>query len=406
VQLAGDVRDFALPEVFRLLKMSAKTGALKVNRGEHWGHVYFRHGEVYYAASSSSGPPLGERLVWAGELSSRELAAVLAEQKASEQPRLLGTLLKEKGLLSQESLERFVREQIEDAVFSLFGWPEAEFHFVNGLAPPVDDIVVSLDAEAVIMEGCRRCDEWQMFMERLVSLEKVPHLASATTAEQVTLRAREWAVVSFIDGRRDINTIIRDSGLDRFSTAKVIFSLASAGLVLIKDPTLELLGQRRALALRGPIDVYNLTLLTTLCDSDVTNHLRVETVGEEELEVHITAGVRDDEQGGTLIYFCQARTPQPVIRRMALETSGFALLVNINSADAVLASRSDVTLLQEMGDRPFVVATYASLADERVTEEQVRELLQLPARVPVSNCDLRDPHEAGAVVEALLALVP
>jgi hypothetical protein len=392
--------------VFRLLKMSGKTGALKVRRGEHWGHVYFRKGEVYYAASSSSGPPLGERLVRAGELATRDLASVLAEQKASPQPRLLGILLKERGLLSQESLERFVREQIEDAVFSLFGWPEAEFDFVLGLAPPVDDIVVSLDAEAVIIEGCRRCDEWQMFMERLGSLEKVPHLASLTTAEEVTLRAREWAVVSYVDGRRDINTIIRDSGFDRFHTAKVIFSLASAGLLLIKDPTLELLGQRRALALRGPIDVYNLTLLTTMCSSDISNHLRVETIGEDELEVHISAGVREDDQGGTLVYLCESRTPLQVIRRMALETSGFVLLVNINSVDAVQASRPDVSLLQDMGDRPFVVATYASLADEKVTEEQVRQILQLPPRVPVLNCDLRDPEETGAVVQALVSLLP
>jgi hypothetical protein len=91
---------------------------------------------------------------------------------------------------------------------------------------------------------------------------------------------------------------------------------------------------------------------------------------------------------------------------MALETSGFVVLVNINSRDAVLASRRDIALLEEMGDRPYVLATYASLVDEKVTEEQVRDLLQVGDRVPVVNCSLRDPEETAAVVEALMALVP
>jgi hypothetical protein len=406
LQLSGRVHDASLPEIFRLLKIGGKTGLLRVTSGRHWGDVYFRDGEVYYASSSANGAPLGERLVRAGELSARDLSRTLAEQRAAEKPKLLGALLREGGLVTEEVLERYVREQIEDSVFIVFGWSDAGFNFILDREPPVDDVLVSLDADYVIMEGCRRVDEWGVIIERLGSLEKVPHLTAAAGTNQVALKASEWQVICYVDGRRDINTIVEESGLDRWRTAKIIYSLMAAGLALTRDPTLELLGQRLAIAVRSPIDIYNLTFLTSLCTSEPTHHLRVETVDEEPVEVHISAGVREAESGNCLLYFCETHTPLSVVRRMALETSAFVLLVNINSRDAVLASRRDVSIMKEIKEKPWVVGTYASMVDEKISSEQVRELLDIPSRVPVLNCNLRDPAETGAVIDAVVALVP
>ena len=227
------------------------------------------------------------------------------------------------------------------------------------------------------MEGTRRVDEWRVILGRLGSLEKVPQLVFPGTDAPITLKPREWEVVSYIDGRRDINTIVADSGIERFRVAKLIYGLVGAGLVTVRDPTLELLGQRTAIALKGPIDLYNLTFLTTVCTYEVSNHLRVEMLDDEEVEVHIHAGVREDDSGSGLLYCCESRTPRPIVKRMALETSGFVLLVNINSRDSVVVSRRDVAVMEEIADKPYVVALYASLVDEKVTEEMVRDLLQL-----------------------------
>jgi hypothetical protein len=406
MQLVGQVKDVSLPEIFRLLKMSVKTGALRIREGKRLGEVFFRDGEIYYATSSSSGLPLGERLVKGGKLRQVDLSAALAEQRESSSPRLLGAILKEKDLVSEEALESYVQDQIADAVFSLFAWPNAEFAFVPGGAPTVDDIVVSLDAESVIMEGCRRVDEWNMIMTALGSLEKVPALSAPTLAQQVVLKRHEWDVLCFIDGRRDIHTIIADSGFDRFGTAKIIYGLLSAGLVVTHDPTLELLGQKVAVALKGPIDIYNLTFLTATCTSDISSHRRVEVVDGEEIEVQISAGIREDDSGSALVYFAEARTPRSVVQRMALETSGYVVLVNMNSMDSVLASQADIALMQSIGDRPYVVAAYASMVDERVSVAQIRDILGLPEKVPVVTCGLRDPEDIASVLAALSRLLP
>lgn len=405
LRLEGQVKDISLQEIFRLLKISGKSGVLRASQGKARGEVTFTDGDVCWAVTSTDGAPLGERLVRAGRLTAAQLAE-LRDLQRNGRSFSLDVLLKQQGRIPQEVLETYVREQIEDSVANLFGWPEAAFHFLPGEPAAPGSTVVAMDAEGVIMEGTRRVDEWRVILSRLGSLEKVPQLVFRGGDAPITLKPREWEVVSHIDGRRDINTIVAESGIERFRVAKLIHGLVGTGLVTVRDPTLELLGQRTAIALKGPIDLYNVTFLTTACTSEVSNHLRVETLDEEEVQVRIHAGVREDDSGSGLLYCCESRAPSQVVKRMALETSGFVLLVNINSRDSVVVSRHDVALMEQIADKPYVVALYASLIDEKVTEEMVRDLLPLRDRVPVVSCNLRDPEETTAVLDALRALIP
>ncbi len=418
--LEGKVRDLALPEVFRLIQISAKTGVLWVRAGSRKGSVHFRSGQIHYASSSPSGAPIAERLIRAGRLRPSQLKSAQAELRAAEmrspepQPSapgsspgdgLLPALLLRRELVSESELVSYLRDQIEDSVFNLFSWPDAEFEFILGQEPDEDSLLLTLDAEAVIMEGCRRMDEWPAIMARLGSLEKVPHLVPS--AHEVSLKPQEWALVCLMDGRRDGSTIVAQAAADRFHAAKALANLVGAGLVTMRDPALELLGKKTAVALQGPIDIYNLTLLASLCNSEVTSHRRTEPAGEEEIEVQFTAGVREDDRGGELlVYFPESRTPAEVIRRMALETSGFILLVNINSRDSVAASRRDVALMESITERPWVVAAYASMVDEAVYEEEIRQILSLPEGVPVVYCNIRDPEDSAGVLDAVLSRLP
>ena len=84
-KLEGQVQDVSLPEIFRLLKVSGKTGGLRIVQGKRSGEIFFRDGEIYYASSTGTGVPLGERLVKAGKLRQSDLSASLAEQRQAAQ---------------------------------------------------------------------------------------------------------------------------------------------------------------------------------------------------------------------------------------------------------------------------------------------------------------------------------
>jgi hypothetical protein len=425
--LQGNLREFNLPNILQLVKMSAKTGSLSIQREKEWGKIFFNQGQIYYAFSAPQTMPLGERLVKAGKITPAQLKEALAVQASSKRSGRLGMILLETGAIDKAALETAVKEQIEDAAFNFFSWTEGDFEFTADETVDNEDIVVEMNVENVIMEGCRRIDEWELIFDQLGSLERVPHLSWDESLEErgeVKLTADEWRVICQMDGRRDINTVLKDSGLDRFHSAKVIYSLFSSGLLTVSEPLIEGIGKGLSVAVRGPIDIYNEVFLNTLTNSNVTKHLRIEIIDDKEVEIPIFAATLGDEDGepigpqvgeesksdaegepDTIVYTASVSAPEQAWRRLAGESSAFVLLANANSDDSVRASRRDVEFVRSLGDLPLVVATYLSMGDDAVPPAMIQKILGLAADVPVVSCSLRDRESVTAVIQAALQLV-
>jgi Domain of unknown function (DUF4388) len=413
VLLQGNLKEFSLPNIFQLVKMSAKTGSLTIRRSDEWGKIFFRNGLINYAFSSPQTLPLGERLVKAGAISAKQLKAALAAQEKAGDSARIGTVLLRQGVIDRATLETAVRDQIQDAAFNFFAWGEGEFEFSADEVAAEEDILVEMNVENVIMEGCRRIDEWELIFEQLGSLERVPHLAYNERVEErgeLSLTAEEWRVVVHIDGRADINTILRDCGLDRFHGAKVIYSMFSSGLITVSDAVIETIGKGPSIVVRGPIDFYNEVFLNTLTEANVTKQLRVELIDEKEMEIPVVAGHVPglDGDGGTdevIVFTVAASAPEAAWRRLAGDGSAWVLLANANDEDSLRAARADLAFVRSLGDVPLVVATYVSMAGEAVPPRQVQKLLGLDGKVPVLSCHLRDRESVTAVLHAALAVL-
>ena len=415
--LQGNLKEFSLPNIFQLVKMSAKSGALTIRRGEDWGKIFFRNGQIYYAYSVPQHLPLGERLVKTGAISAEQLKTALAAQKKEGEGARIGAILLESGAIDRPTLEHAVRAQIQDAAFDFFSWLDGEFEFGADEKIVDQDILVQMDVENVIMEGCRRIDEWELIFEQLGSLERVPHLAYSQRVEdrgEITLTAEEWRVTVHIDGRADINVILRDCGLDRFHGAKVIYSLYSSGLITVSEPAIEGIGRGLSVAIRGPIDIYNEVFLNTLTDANVVKQLRVELIDEKEVEIPVMAGQLPSSNGDAegaaaaeevVVFTAASSAPEQAWRRLAGESSAWVLLANANDQDSLHATRSDLEFVRSLGDVPLVVATYVSMADDELSPKQVAKALGIDAGVPVIPCHLRDRESVIGVVRAALELV-
>jgi len=416
VLLQGNLKEFSLPNIFQLVKMSAKSGALTIRRGEESGKIFFRNGLICYAYSAPQLLPLGERLVKAGSITAKQLKEALAEQQKAGESARIGTILLQSGVIDRSTLEQAVREQIQDSAFNFFSWSDGDFEFSANEHVTDEDILVEMTVETVIMEGCRRIDEWELIFGHLGSLERVPHLSYSERVEErgeITLTAEEWRVLVHIDGRADINTILRDCGLDRFHGAKVIYSLFSGGLITVTEAAIEDIGSGVSVAVRGPIDIYNEVFLNTLTDANVVKQLRVELIDEKEVEIPVLAGqlqsINGNGDGGgvedVLVFTVAASTPEPAWRRFAAESSAWVLLANANDRDSLRATKADLDFVRGLGGVPFVVATYVSMADDELSAKQVAKALGVDADVPVIACQLRDRESVVGVLKAALDLV-
>lgn len=227
--LKGTLDDFTLPDIFRLMSLSKKTGSLQVERSAGQGKVFFRDGEVYYAESSLSKEPLGQKLVKAKALTEGQLRKALDQHAGSG--KRLGEVLLESGTVTEDDIMMVIRQQIEDAAFDLLRWELGEFLWEPGVeANP--EVTIYVTVENLIMEASRRLDELEVIQRKIPSADTV--LAMAATppegAVEINITPEEWRILVLVNGSRTVGEIGEMVGLDDFSAMRTLYGLVSAGL--------------------------------------------------------------------------------------------------------------------------------------------------------------------------------
>ena len=240
--IEGPLRELGVHDVFQLLDLTRKTGALRIRSAlrDNDGVVQFRHGRVVGASMRDENHKIGRMLVQAGRVTEEELLAALASQIREGETRRLGEILVAMGAVSQRELNRQVRRQIEAVVFELLSWSEGYFRFEegDGSADLVDE-GAELTAEALLMEAARRIDEWARMADRIPDADVVPALADvdADHAALLDLRPHEWQVLGAVDGVTSVRSIAAMVGLNEFEAARVVYGLLSTGVVsLVNAP--------------------------------------------------------------------------------------------------------------------------------------------------------------------------
>ena len=241
--IEGPLRELGIHDVFQLLDLSRKTGALRVTSGlrDNEGTVYFDAGQVVYAAVRSNPHPLGAMLVRSGRITEAELARARARQAEERDGRRLGQLLVDDGFISARELDRQLRLQIEAVVFELLSWREGFFSFVEqNVSEMPAEATVRISAESLLMEAARRIDEWSAIADRVPNLDVVPALSVADDAAgggdgaPLDLRLEEWEVLAAVDGVRDLRTIATVLGRSEFDVAKCAAELVRARVLEVR----------------------------------------------------------------------------------------------------------------------------------------------------------------------------
>src|SRR5688572_20430544 len=213
--IRGSLREASLPDVLQLLAMGKKSGCLSVSHRSSFGNVYFDAGRISYASIVNRRDRLGDLLVKHGLILRNDLEEAIALQ-ALHPERRLGEILVAQRRIAREELHRYIKHQIEEAVYFLFTWTQGSFTFEPDVRPDAQDLLVSINPESLLLEGARRIDEWSMIAKKIPSFDAVfdadwRKLAST----ELPLSTEQQNILQFIDGRRDVTQLIESSGLVR-----------------------------------------------------------------------------------------------------------------------------------------------------------------------------------------------
>jgi len=168
MSLVGRLEDLALPDIFQIVSLSRKTGALIVTGREGKGVVVFKNGQVIQAAADFIKDDIGEILLSGEIIKKKDLDLAMEVKKRLPEDKPIEEVLLEMGMISKETLEEVNRRRIEDIVYRLLLWENGDFSFelgegdlrerlkMNHLGYPLQ---YGMSPEYLIMEGTRLYDE-------------------------------------------------------------------------------------------------------------------------------------------------------------------------------------------------------------------------------------------------------
>ncbi|HTR20608.1 MAG TPA: DUF4388 domain-containing protein [Gemmatimonadales bacterium] len=229
--IKGSLREASLPDVLQLLALGQKTGCLAIADRANFGYIYFDRGRISYASIVNRRDRLGDILVKHEKITQESLdGAILAQERRRD--RKLGEILVEQGVITQGDLERYMRVQIEEAVYYLFTWTQGTFNFEAEVRPERQDFLVSINPESLLLEGARRVDEWGLIEKKIPSFDIIFLLDhDRLEISEASLTDTQQRILSLLDGSRDVHQIIEDSGLGEFEIGKALYGLITAGFV-------------------------------------------------------------------------------------------------------------------------------------------------------------------------------
>jgi len=175
-----------------------------------------------------------------GSLSSINLADILQLVSNSKQTgRFIlsnpsgqkGNIYLKAGELMHAEIDEFSGE---DAIFTLISWSDGTFVFEEGNFEAKTSI--SRPITTLLMEAARRIDEWKLLRKKIGSIDAIPEFSNIDMQERrkISLSTLEWLIVSKINGKNSINDISKESGINIYDTARIIFGMITAGLIRLK----------------------------------------------------------------------------------------------------------------------------------------------------------------------------
>ena len=201
------------------------TGSLKLERAPLQKAVYFRDGQILFAASNDPKDQLASILVEEGKLGPDQMQVAQARVSAGNP---LAKVLTELGYISQRELADAARIKVEKILTDLYTWTEGTYQFATKSLPK-GAIDLDLSTPQLIYASIRRIQDRDWILRELGSLDAV--LAADPTLDNfiIETKADDQAseVLRHADGIKSVTQIGALSSLGEFEVCKIL----AAGLV-------------------------------------------------------------------------------------------------------------------------------------------------------------------------------
>jgi Domain of unknown function (DUF4388)/SPOR domain len=215
------------------LHQGSVTGSLKLERAPLQKAVYFRDGQILFAASNDPKDQLASILVEEGKLGPDQMQVAQARVSPGNP---LAKVLTELGYISQRELADAARIKVEKILTDLYGWKEGTYQFLTKSLPK-GAIDLELSTARLLFASIRRVQDRDWVLSQLGSLESVltPTTELERFVEETHADPLSAEILRLADGVKSVKQIGAVSSLGEFEVCKVL-AAALVGGALIGGP--------------------------------------------------------------------------------------------------------------------------------------------------------------------------
>jgi hypothetical protein len=159
MDFGGDLSVLEPSVVFQIMSFSLLTGEIKFMTHDNVASFYFKRGELVYATIDTRKKKLGKFLVEKGWLTEEQLEKVLRDHMTNEGHGRIGHALIERAYLDYNTLVAAIQEQMKEVVYEVLSWRKGQFIYFRDVLPLDEDIYLEVKLDHLILEGLKRLDE-------------------------------------------------------------------------------------------------------------------------------------------------------------------------------------------------------------------------------------------------------
>jgi Flp pilus assembly protein TadD len=224
-----------LPNLFRTIVISRKSGLLVLKKGEIQKAVYFDRGNIVTAESNVKEESLGYRLLDLGMIDIENLKEGM---KRVQPGQTLRAVLVQMGRFTELDLQDVLKRLVYEVVIACFDWPDGEYSFEEGEYFWGKDLCPEISTPTIIIEGVRRTYVFDPIIKDLLANPKKLVFAKnpPENSQTISLEPLEGFILSRIDGTLSAPEICAVSMISEEMTCRVLYGLLMAGILELEEP--------------------------------------------------------------------------------------------------------------------------------------------------------------------------
>jgi|GEM_PF-427130 len=232
-QLNGTLLFYRLSDILTGLQRTLKTGILEIRQEGITRKIFFRNGNMVFAASDCDSDRIGNVLLKEGMISQEQFH--LADERKKKTNERYVFILSDMGLLKPSDLIKTIELQANRIIESLFGLTQADFEFLEGPLPSNASITLHISAADIIYRELKKTTDLMhvttFLLDRTVDFSPTP----LNLFQDIRLDSADRMLLAYVDGKTSVRDLVSLSSMSREQAISSIFALIEARILEVKS---------------------------------------------------------------------------------------------------------------------------------------------------------------------------